>query len=87
MKFVVEVRDSKGGKQLTEMNEGIRIRDAHAYPYIETAFEKPLEIEPLCIGEDANDRYTCAFKKVRDWATKNAEETLKQMQNNEYTYK
>jgi len=87
MKFVVEVRDVKGGVQVTEMNEGIRIRDADAYPYIETAFEEPLEIEPLCIGEDATDRYTCAFKKVQDWATKNAEETLRQMQNNEYIYK
>ncbi len=87
MKFAVEVRDVNGGRQLTEMNEGVRIRDAHAYPYIETAFEELLEIEPLCIGEDANNRYSCAFKKVRDWATKNAEETLRQMQNNEYTYK
>jgi len=87
MKFAVEVRDTNHGAQVTYLNEGVWIKDADAYPYIETAFEEPLEIEPLCIGEDANDRRTCAFKKVRDWATKNAEETLRQMQNNEYTYK
>jgi len=87
MKFAVEVRDTNHGAQVTYLNEGVRIKDAHAYPYVETAFEEPLEIEPLCIGEDPNERYTCAFKKVRDWATKNAEETLRQMLNNEYIYK
>jgi len=42
MKFAVEVRDVKRGAQTTYLNEGVWIKDADAYPYIETAFEKPL---------------------------------------------
>jgi len=80
---VFEVRDNKRGNQITIANEGIVIKDADAYPYIETAFEKSLEVEPLCIGEDVIHRHTCAFEKVRDWTIKNAEETMKQMYNNE----
>ena len=87
MKFVVEVRDNKNGRQITEFNEGVEIIDAHAYPYVETAFEEPLVVEPLCIGEDVFHRNTCAFDKVKEWATNNAEETLRQMLNNEYIYK
>jgi len=69
------------------LNEGVEFKDAHAYPYIETAFEAPLEVEPLCIGEDVYHRGNCAFDKVKEWATNNAEETMRQMLNNEYTYK
>jgi len=85
MKFAVEVRNVKRGTQTTYLNEGVWIKDADAYPYIETAFEEPLEIEPLCIGEDVIHRNTCAFDKVREWATRNAEETLRQMLNSGYT--
>jgi len=84
---VIEVRDSEGGVQITILNEGIEIKDAHAYPYVQTAFEAPLKVEPLCIGEDVFHRNTCAFDKVKEWATNNAEETMRQILNNEYTYK
>jgi len=87
MKFAVQVRDNKHGVQNTYLNEGVQFKDAHAYPYIETAFEAPLEVEPLCIGEDVFHRGNCAFEKVRDWTIKNAEETMRQMYNNEYNYK
>jgi len=87
MKFGIQVRDNKHGVQNTYLNEGVLFKDAHAYPYIETAFEAPLEVEPLCIGEDVNHRGNCAFDKVKEWATNNAEETMRQMLNNEYTYK
>ena len=85
--FVLEVRDSEDGVQITILNEGIEIKDAHAYPYVETAFEAPLKVESLCIGEDVMHRHTCAFDKVKEWATNNAEETMRQILNNEYTYK
>jgi len=84
---VIEVRDSEGGVQITILNEGVEIKDADAYPYVETAFEAPLVVEPLCIGEDVFHRGTCAFDKVKEWATNNAEETMRQILNNEYTYK
>jgi len=87
MKFGIQVRDNKHGVQNTYLNEGVQFKDAHAYPYIETAFEAPLEVEPLCIGEDVFHRGNCAFDKVKEWATGNAEETMRQIMNNEYTYK
>jgi len=87
MKFGIQVRDNKHGVQNTYLNEGVQFKDAHAYPYIETAFEAPLEVEPLCIGEDVFHRGNCAFDKVKEWATNNAEETMRQIMNNEYTYK
>ncbi len=87
MKVGVQVRDNKKGTRNFYFNEGIKFIDAHAYPSIETKFEAPLKVEPLCIGEDVFHRHNCAFDKVKDWATNNAEETLRQMQNNEYIYK
>ena len=87
MKFAVQVRDIKHGVQNTYLNEGVQFKDADAYPYVETAFEPPLEVEPLCIGEDVFHRGNCAFDKVKEWATNNAEETMRQIMNNEYTYK
>ena len=87
MKFGIQVRDIRQGVQNTYLNEGVQFKDADAYPYIETAFEEPLVVEPLCIGEDLTHRNTCAFEKVKEWATNNAEETLRQMLNNEYIYK
>ena len=87
MKFGIQVRDNKLGVQNTYLNEGVQFNDAHAYPYIETAFEAPLEVEPLCIGEDVFHRGNCAFDKVKEWATNNAEETMRQIMNNEHTYK
>ena len=72
----VEVRDSKGGYRDFKFNDGVEIVDAYAYPSIETSYESPLEIKPLCLNENSNKRYTCAFDKVRDWTIKNAETTL-----------
>ena len=72
----VEVRDSNGGYRDFKFNDGIEIVDAYAYPLIETSYEPPLEIKPLCLNENVNKRYTCAFEKVREWTIKNAESAL-----------
>ncbi len=75
----IEVRDSGGGYRDFKFNDGIAIADAYAYPSIETSYEQPLEIAPLCLNENPNKRYTCAFDKVRDWTIKNAEAALEQI--------
>jgi len=75
----IEVRDSKGGYRDYKFNDGIAIVDAYAYPSIETSYEAPLEIASLCLNENSNKRYTCAFDKVRDWTIKNAEAALEQI--------
>ena len=75
----VETRDSYGGYRDFKFNDGIAIKDAYAYPAIETSYEEPLEIEPLCLNENPNKRYTCAFDKVKEWTIKNAEETLSKL--------
>ena len=62
----IEVRDSKGGYRDFKFNDGVAIVDSYAYPFIETSYEKPLEIEPLCLNENPDKRYTCAFAKVRE---------------------
>jgi len=62
----VEVRDSGGGYRDFKFNDGIAILDSYAYPLIETSYESPLEIEPLCLYENPNKRYTCAFEKIRE---------------------
>jgi len=87
MKFAVQVRDIKHGVQNTYLNEGVQFKDADAYPYVETAYEKPLKVKSLCIEDDVFHRYTCAFEKVKEWTIRNAEETMRQILNNEYTYK
>jgi len=75
----IEVRDSGGGYRDFKFNDGIAIADAYAYPSIETSYEQPLEIAPLCLNENPNKRYTCAFGMVRDWTIKNAEAALEQI--------
>jgi len=75
----IEVRDSGGGYRDFKFNDGIAIADVYAYPSIETSYEQPLEITPLCLNENANKRYTCAFDLVKDWTIKNAEATLEQI--------
>jgi len=75
----VETRDSGGGYQDYKFNDGIAIKDVYAYPVIEASYEEPLEIEPLCLNENPNKRYTCAFEKVREWTIKNAEKALSQI--------
>ncbi len=37
-------------------------------------------------GQNNPDRYSCQFSKIKDWATQNAEETLRQMMGNQYQY-
>jgi hypothetical protein len=75
----VEVRDSKGGYRDFKFNDGIAIADAYAYPQITTSYDPPIELKPLCLNENPNKRYTCAFAKVQDWTIKNAGATLEQI--------
>jgi len=58
-------------------------KDSDAYPKVETAYDAPIEVEPLCFGQNNIDRNSCAFAKIKDWTTRNAEETLKQMMCNQ----
>ena len=62
----IEVRDSKGGYRDFKFNDGIAIVDSYAYPLIESHYEPSLIIEPLCLNENPNKRYTCAFEKIRE---------------------
>ena len=62
----VEVRDSKGGYRDFKFNDGIAIVDSYAYPLVEASYDSPLEIEPLCLYENPDKRYTCAFEKIRE---------------------
>lgn len=72
----VEVRDSKGGYRDFKLNEGILIKDPYAYPKVETSYEKPIPIEPVCLNENPNKRYTCAFDLVKKWTINNAQDIL-----------
>ena len=82
LKLWVQVRDDYNGIRNFYFNEGVQFKDADAYPYVETTFEAPIEVEPLCLDENPNHRDTCAFEKVRDWATKKAEATLNELLGN-----
>ena len=77
----------EGGQSTFWFNEGVEIIDSDAYPSIETEFEKPLEIDSLCLNEDPNYRYSCGFAKILERTIQNAEETLWQMLNGQYIYK
>jgi len=72
----VEVRDSGGGYRDFKFNDGVAIKDAYAYPSIETSYDPPIEVKPLCLNENPNKRYTCAFDLVREWTIKNAEKAI-----------
>jgi len=72
----IEVRDSGGGYRDFKFNDGVAVIDKYAYPTIETSYDDPLEVNPLCINENANKRYTCAFDLVIAWTIKNAEKAL-----------
>ncbi len=72
----VTVWDSNRGISNYIFNEGIYVDDIYAYPKVETSYEPPLELKPLCLNENPNKRYTCAFDKVREWTIKNAEKAL-----------
>jgi len=82
----IQVRDEERGVRTFWFNEGVEFIDSDAYPSIETEFENPLEIDSLCLNEDPTYRNSCAFDKVRDWATNNAEYLLEDIQNGNYIY-
>jgi len=86
LKLGIQVRDSYHGVRNFFFNEGVEFVDADAYPAVETAYESPIEVEPLCFGQNNPDRNSCQFSKMKDWATENAEETLRQMMGNQYQY-
>ena len=83
----IQVQDEERGVRTFWFNEGVEFKDSDAYPSIVTEFEESLEIDSLCLNEDPTYRYSCAFAENRDRATQLAEETLRQIMNNEYTYK
>ncbi len=76
MQLAVELRDNDHGRRVFYFNDGVQFKDSDAYPYVETKFEAPLEIEPLCLNEDSTYRHSCAFAKVREWTIGNAENAL-----------
>jgi len=86
LKMGIQVRDSYNGVRNFYFNEGVEFIDADAYPDLNTAYDEPIEVEPLCFGQNNPDRNSCAFAKIKDWATANAEETLRQMMNDKYQY-
>jgi len=83
----IQVRDVELGVRTFWFNEGVEFKDSDAYPSILTEFEESLEINSLCLNEDPTYRYSCAFAENRERAIQTAEETLRQIMNNEYTYK
>jgi len=72
----VTVWDSNRGISNYIFNEGVYIDDIYAYPKVEASYDAAIELEPLCLNENANKRYTCAFDKVREWTIKNGEKAL-----------
>ena len=85
MKLGVQVRDTKHGVRNFYFNEGVQFLDSHAYPYVETAFNPPLKIEPLCREDSHNNRETCGFSKIRENEIKRAQETLEKIMNHLYS--
>jgi len=86
MMFGVQARDNYHGVRNWYLNEGVEFKDSDAYPSILTEFEDSLKIDPLCLNEDPTYRNSCAFDKVRDLATKNAEYLLEDILNGNYIY-
>ena len=82
LKLWVQVRDNYNGVRNFYFNEGVQFKDADGYPYVETKYEPPLKTEPLCINEKSDHRNSCAFEKVREWTTKNAEQILHEIMEN-----
>jgi len=86
LKLGIQVRDSYNGVRNFFFNEGVEFMDSDAYPDVQASYEAPIEVEPLCFGQNNPNRNSCQFDKIRDWATQNAEETLHQMMNGEYVH-
>ena len=83
MKVGIQLRDSNNGVRNWYLNEGVKFTDSDAYPYVQSEFEPPLKVEALCLNENPNHRYSCAFEKVRQLTIKNAEYVLNKMLKNE----
>jgi len=79
MKLGVQLRDVNHGVRNFYFNEGVKFLDVYAYPHVETSYEPPLKIEPLCINEDPSYRYSCLFTKIKEQEKQRAEETLKEL--------
>jgi len=75
----VTVWDSNGGASNYIFNEGIFVDDIYVYPQVETSFDESLEYDQICVNENINKRYSCAFDKVREWTIKNAEKALSEL--------
>ncbi len=67
----------ENGQSTFWFNEGVEFIDSDAYPSIETEFENPLEIDSLCLNEDPDYRYSCAFAKKLQLEIERAEKLLK----------
>jgi len=76
MMFGVQARDSYYSVRNWYLNEGVEFKDSDAYPIIETEFEESLEIDSLCLNEDPNYRYSCAFAKKVQLEIERAEKLL-----------
>ncbi len=72
----IQVGDEERGIGTFWFNEGVEIIDSDAYPSIETAYENPLEIDSLCLNEDPDYRYSCAFAKKLQLEIERAEKLL-----------
>jgi len=72
----IQVRDVELGVRTFWFNEGVEFIDSDAYPSIETEFENPLEIDSLCLNEDPDYRYSCAFAKKVQLEIERAEKLL-----------
>ena len=76
MKLGVQLRDVNHGVRNFFFNEGVKFIDVYAYPNVNTTYEPPLKIEPLCLNEDPSNRYSCAFAKIKELEKQRAEESL-----------
>jgi len=72
----IQVRDVELGVRTFWFNEGVEFKDSDAYPSIETEYEKSLEIAPLCLNEDPDYRYSCAFAEKVQLEIERAEKLL-----------
>jgi len=74
----IQVGDEERGQSTFWFNEGVEFIDSDAYPSIETEFEDSLEIDSLCLNEDPDYRYSCAFAKKLQLEIERAEKLLEE---------
>jgi len=72
----IQVGDEERGIGTFWFNEGVEFKDTDAYPSIETEYKKSLEIAPLCLNEDPDYRYSCAFAEKVQLEIERAEKLL-----------